>query len=76
MKSIILQAIMCLSVAIFLLSFIVCIVMGLQMIVLKLDNMSYIVLFTAFGMLALVMGLTCYYIYDNEKDKKWISLYV
>jgi len=76
MKSIILQAIMCLSVAIFLLSFIVCIVMGLQMIILKLDNMSYIVLFTAFGMLALVMGLTCYYIYDNEKDKKWISLYV
>ena len=73
MKSIILQAIMCLSVAIFLLSFIVCIVMGLQMIILKLDNMSYIVLFTAFGMLALVMGLTCYYIYDNEKDKKWIS---
>jgi len=44
--------------------------MGLQMIILKLDNMSYIVLFTAFGMLALVMGLTCYYIYDNEKDKK------
>ena len=61
MKSIILQAIMCLSVAI---------VMGLQMIILKLDNMSYIVLFTAFGMLALVMGLTCYYIYDNERNKK------
>ena len=32
--------------------------------------MSYIVLFTAFGMLALVMGLTCYYIYDNERNKK------
>ena len=73
MKSIILQAIVCLSIAIFLLSFIVCIVMGLQMIILKLDNMSYIVLFTAFGMLALVMGLTCYYIYDNERNKKWIS---
>ncbi len=72
MKNLILKFVICFAIALFIISVIACIILAIQMFIHKLDNSPYIIMFMAFALLALAMGLVGYYILDNE-EKKWIS---
>jgi Na+/H+-translocating membrane pyrophosphatase len=69
MKDLLLKCVMCFAVAVFIVSVIACMILGIQMFVSKIDYSPYIVLFMAFALLALAFGLAGYYIMDNEKRK-------
>ena len=69
MKNFILQILCCFAIALFIISFIACILMSIQMFVYKYDYSPFIVLFVAIGIFSLAIIVFCSYFFKNETKR-------